>query len=275
MKNKSAFLVTLLATCCLRTQSQEAAIFQGNVGIGTETPLRALHVAGDYYGKGHLFLYAYEGDGGSGTAYIQGRDLSGSSNIGLQFRTQNSGVINDIMYLSPVGFIGVRHSDPITDIHIKQSQNNITNGTGGILFEDAGDMDRWRVYHSAIHLSFNENATRRAYIEAGTGDWTQPSDRSLKENIAPFPAVLPRVLQLRPSSYNYITSGQKSQKTTGFIAQEVQKVFPEMVHTGEDGILALAYKDFGVLAIKAIQEQQAIITSLLERIEILEKQGGQ
>ena len=39
----------------------------------------------------------------------------------------------------------------------------------------------------------------------------------------------------------------------GFIAQEVQQLFPEIV-SEEQGTLGLSYKDFGVLAIKAIQE---------------------
>lgn len=62
-----------------------------------------LQVTGDYYGRGHLWLHAYEGDGSSGTAYIQARDSSVNSSIGLQLRTQSSGAVRDALYLSPDG----------------------------------------------------------------------------------------------------------------------------------------------------------------------------
>lgn len=65
----------------------------GKVGIGTTGPKQTLHVNGDYYGKGHFWLHAYEGDRMTGTAYVQARDDSGNSSIALRFRTQNVGVL--------------------------------------------------------------------------------------------------------------------------------------------------------------------------------------
>jgi hypothetical protein len=66
-----------------------------------------LHVNGDYYGKGHLWLYAKDGDGENGTAYVQARDHSGSSDIDLQFRTQQAGDIKDVMRLTSDGNVHV------------------------------------------------------------------------------------------------------------------------------------------------------------------------
>ena len=48
----------------------------------------------------------------------------------------------------------------------------------------------------------------------------------------------------------------------GFIAQEVGEIFPELLRTDEEGVHGLAYDDFGVLAIAAIQEQQTQIDQL-------------
>jgi hypothetical protein len=72
-----------------------AAVYVDNSGT--------VHVNGDYYGKGHMWLYANEGDGQNGTAYIQARDDSGISNIDLQFRTQNAGNYRDVMTLKRDG----------------------------------------------------------------------------------------------------------------------------------------------------------------------------
>jgi hypothetical protein len=68
----------------------------GRLGIGTMSPKENLHVNGDYYGRGHVYLYAYQGDGASGTAYLQARDDSGTSSIDLQIRAQNAGTVLDV-----------------------------------------------------------------------------------------------------------------------------------------------------------------------------------
>lgn len=75
----------------------------GSVGIGTASLKQTLHVAGDYYGKGHVWFYANEGDGNSGTVYLQARDDSGKSSIGLQLRSQNAGTIVNAIYIAPNG----------------------------------------------------------------------------------------------------------------------------------------------------------------------------
>jgi len=93
-----------------------------NVGIGTTTPKQTLHVAGDYYGKGHMWLHANEGDGRSGTAYIQARDSSGSSTpstIDLRLRTQENGTAKDVMHLDSSGNVGIgrEHNSYVISIY--------------------------------------------------------------------------------------------------------------------------------------------------------------
>ncbi|MEM0994285.1 MAG: tail fiber domain-containing protein [Bacteroidota bacterium] len=61
-------------------------------------------------------------------------------------------------------------------------------------------------------------------------------------------------------TYHYKTS--KDQEDIGFIAQEVEALFPQTVAYGENGKLGLSYDHFGVIAIKAIQE---LHTALLEK----------
>ena len=100
-----------------------------------------------------------------------------------------------------------------------------------------------------------------------------PSDRKLKKNIESLENVLPRILTLTPSKYDYIKSTKTSKKSIGFIAQDVNKTFPELVmdEPMDDGevIMQLNYAGFGVLAIKAIQEQHIIIEDLQVEVEKL------
>lgn len=80
------------------------------LGTGSATPKGFMHIAGDYYGQGHLQLYAYEGDGKSGTAYIQARDDStgaNASSISMQFRTKEGANLRDAMHISPQGNVGI------------------------------------------------------------------------------------------------------------------------------------------------------------------------
>lgn len=83
----------------------------GNIGIGTNEPRYPLHVDGDIYAKGHVLFHAYEGDGLDGTAYIQARDDSGTSSIGMQLRTQSAGVLVEAVNLSPTGNVAIGTTD--------------------------------------------------------------------------------------------------------------------------------------------------------------------
>jgi hypothetical protein len=60
----------------------------------------------------------------------------------------------------------------------------------------------------------------------------------------------------------------------GYIAQEVEKVIPELVFTDEEGYKSLSYGQLVSIGIGAVQEQQKTIDSLLERIKKLKSLIG-
>lgn len=97
----------------------------------------------------------------------------------------------------------------------------------------------------------------------------------VKKNIIDMPSVLKDVLSLRPVKYHYNHNEEGAVKSIGFIAQEVQEVFPDLVYTEDGTQLALAPSDYGVLSIKAIQEQQKIIESQKAEIDALKAQMKQ
>jgi len=103
------------------------------------------------------------------------------------------------------------------------------------------------------------------------------SDQRLKENISDSTDGLAVVNALRPVRYDWKEGYGNDQKNQlGFIAQEVETVFPEAVSEWKvNKIDETVYKTVGPSAlipvlVKAIQEQQALITSLTERITALE-----
>ena len=101
--------------------------------------------------------------------------------------------------------------------------------------------------------------------------WNTWSDISLKTNIEVIPDALNKVAAIRGVTYDRIDVPD-SGRHTGVIAQEVEVVLPEVVHTNEDGIKSVSYGNIVGLLIEAIKEQQTTIQQLTERIEVLE--GG-
>lgn len=82
-------------------------------------------------------------------------------------------------------------------------------------------------------------------------------------------SILSRVLRLRPVKYKYIKPNP-SLPDAGFIAQEVEELFPEAV-TEKNGKKAIYYGHFGVIAVKAIQEQQEQIEELKSEVARLKQ----
>ena len=79
--------------------------------------------------------------------------------------------------------------------------------------------------------------------------------------------VLSKMMQLQPMTYRYKAENEAAKPSLGFLAQDVQKVFPELVgeapsRDGKSSFLSLNYAGFGVLAVKAVQEQQVEVENL-------------
>jgi len=96
------------------------------------------------------------------------------------------------------------------------------------------------------------------------------SDKRLKENIVDLPSQLEKIMALRPVEFDYVESIGGGHQI-GFIAQEVETVYPDLVGVGENEMLTLTdLNKNDARLIKCIQEQQALITSLTARITALE-----
>jgi hypothetical protein len=123
---------------------------------------------------------------------------------------------------------------------------------------------------NAKDYNFLFNNSLKAYILDTDGSYISTSDKSLKTNIQPLQPALADVLELRPVTYRFQDASPETENSFGFIAQEVEPLFPDFV-IEKDGIKALKYSNFTVIAIKAIQEQQAFIENQQELIRSLEK----
>ena len=96
---------------------------------------------------------------------------------------------------------------------------------------------------------------------------TASSDEKYKYNILPINYGLNTILQLKPVNFQWIKGEEND---LGFIAQDVADIIPEAVDTNWNSDLLMRYESIIPILTKAIQEQQALIKALEQRILTLE-----
>ena len=87
----------------------------------------------------------------------------------------------------------------------------------------------------------------------------QTSDESLKTNVEPFFTTINDVLALKPKQFTWKATGEKD---LGFIAQEVNTVWPSLTCTREDGTMSLAYSRFIPLLLESIRDLNSRVSEL-------------
>ncbi len=157
----------------------------------------------------------------------------------------------------------------------------------GVLGWAEGGSTRYGVYGRATAQSDSYGV----YCEGNgvyTGTWSQTSDRKLKKNIKPLQGALEKLLQLSPKTYEYRTSEFSYMnlvhgKQMGFVAQDVETVFPELVskikHPKSQGkttefeeYKAINYTGLIPVLAGAIQEQQQQIKQQQQMIDELKNE---
>ena len=146
-----------------------------------------------------------------------------------------------------------------------------TNGSGAPLSLSRGGAN-WGVGPNSggSFIIYNASGTGQYMTNGGT-TWNSSSDERLKTQLTPFENAAEKVCSLRAGTGRYLTDDESVSRSF-LIAQDVQAVLPEAVNVQDDeqGTLGLAYTDLIPLLTAAIQEQQALITTLTERITALE-----
>ena len=183
-------------------------------------------------------------------------------------------------------YVGINNGVPSYPLEIRQ-----VNGKGLLLVEPNNSFNNWEFrlaeafgLYSNLNLLYNGQA--KGYFGGGTGAYNVYSDRRLKTGIENMKSVLNEVMQLEPVAYEMKYHNANHKKNIGFIAQDVKRLFPQLVtittdssrgYPGIPDLHVINYNGFTVLTIKAIQEQQLVIKEmqqqnkeLTRRIEIAE-----
>jgi hypothetical protein len=151
----------------------------------------------------------------------------------------------------------------------------LTGMTGLRIFNTGGNNNGWTLYTNnddgALFL-FAKNEKRGSF-NASTGAYTATSDVRLKKNISNYASILTNIMKLDVKAYQLLHSDKTE---VGLMAQQTVRYFPEVVYSnlneqGEE-YYSMDYSRIGVLAIKAIQEQQMIIQKQQREINTLKAQ---
>jgi hypothetical protein len=135
---------------------------------------------------------------------------------------------------------------------------------------------------AALTIANSASTTELQVFDNGNatlaGTLTQNSDQRLKKNIQPLNAssTLALINALSPVTFTWIDPDKGSNPQLGFIAQDVQKIFPQLVSTTSptaltpDGTLGLNYLGLIAPLVEAVQQLSAGLSSLTARVSSVE-----
>jgi len=265
-------------------------------------------VKGGYGGAGSYGLLGEVVDqfgvfGYSGTKAIKGIDGDGNYGIIADNNTDTGvygyGLVYGVSALDGAGNVGIL-ADGSNNAGVNGSGSAYGvkgyGGTYGVYGADdntvgiLGDNnnDAGVSGYGGAYGGFFSGSTYDVYA-ASAGIWSQAdvctssyclnsfSDERLKKNITTIDYdILERVMEMRAVNYNwndlYLDTHPGMDEATavkvGFIAQEMDKIFPELVThpSAENSYLGIDYSKLGVIAIKAIQELTAKFNALVDKV---------
>jgi hypothetical protein len=270
----------------------------GNVGIGTASPT-----------NGKLVVKSGESNS-TGIVLERGSNTDKLVNIFSETADGKIAIAsgaNTKIFLNSVGNsyftggnVGIGTATPQVTLEVFNSVNvpqfTVYNGTNWIILRGDAPLigrtsgkdllfltyDTYPTTGAVTQMTLQSNGKLKIVDLAGIGDigadangvlQAATSDMNLKNTIENSPFGLNEILLLNPVTFLYNDINRKLDsniKEVGFIAQDVFDIIPNAVSSTGTGDLQLDYRAITATLTKAIQEQQAIIKALEQRIINLE-----
>ena len=253
----------------------------GNVGIGTSSPDHPLTVKKSFAADWVAKFTNQSATGVSGFGYYDNSDTwkgyvgydNGTANFLKLYATTSVGIIflanaTEAMRITSDGKLGVNTGGAAYGGTVFRLGVNDTNYCIAVNATAGGTTDMIDFYSSGTFAG-------KVSSSGATTAYNTSSDYRLKEDITPLTGALTKVSALKPVTFKWKLDGNSGE---GFIAHELAEVCPYAVN-GEkdevdaDGNIRAQSIDTSFLVATltaAIQEQQALITTLTARITALE-----
>lgn len=280
--------------------SLNASVFSVNtttktVAINTDVPssLHTLHVAGPALFtstsqfNSNVFTYGNVGIGTIPVAQIHAYTTnSGGAPDVVQLRSPTRA----IMTVKPSGNVGVGTTNPMFTLHVTgdlnfdgglfqggsryiSSQWTTQPNTSNIFILDGNvgigtTLPRHGLHVHGCNVAFGSNVYVGGTVYA-SGSFVSTSDQLLKVNLQPISDSLDKIGSLHGYTYDRTDTGKRD---TGLIAQEVQRILPEVVSTDDRNLLTIAYGNMAGLFVEGFKELTKQIQELRSEVQLLRNQ---
>jgi hypothetical protein len=233
------------------------------VGIGISSPLATLHVNGNSYLP-------------SGGSYW----INSTSDNGVRLRLHNNGSASYIDFYPSINFRTSYSASGLsnTPLYLTYGCVGINNGSPTCALDVTG----------VIHMNgstVTSDERLKDNVKNMTGSLSSLSRlRGVSYTLKPFNSLKSSVSRLTaksitkadsvdysPSRLQGLDSAYISRNHVGFLAQDVQKVYPELVYTDKEGILSVDYISLIPVLVESIKEQQSVIDILKAQVAELMK----
>ena len=240
----------------VKARNFNGTLFQGGTGAfptglsaGTSTlgatSVTSLTVSGSFSATGTLqgnALTATTSTNVKGTAnrviYNSSTDVTTTSS-NLQF----NGTTMTVQNLTVNGSLSANLSSATAG-----RADNVTGTGGRVLYNSSNNNTT-----TSSNLTFNGSN-----LTCG-GNITAYSSMVLKDNVTTITDALSKVLNLRGVEFDYKESGEHN---IGLVAEEVEKVLPDLVHDNDNGIKSLAYSNIVAVLVEAVKDLKAEVDEL-------------
>lgn len=263
--------------------------FNGRVGVKTAPNSNAgFHVSHD-----DLYSGYFTTDKNSGITHVLHAEYTGTNNYDAIAVYGESRPVEN----SPYGvggyfkgnYIGVRaDSDAGSAIGYAYGVFSICSGTDGHRYGVYGEANGGSYLYGVYGKATAQTNSYGIYCDGNgvySGTWASTSDGKLKTRINNIESAIDKIMQLEPKSYHYKTRqydyvNLARGKHYGFVAQDLEKVFPELVGTASvpkensknpemENFKTVNYIEIIPVLTGAIQEQQQTIEELRNEVEEL------
>jgi len=218
--------------------------FAGNVGINNTDPQRLLHITNTAAGSTTDTLMLQNGGNTSiaGTGARLIFKIGGFSSVQINTLASIEGVTDG------ESSVAVVFKTANYGILFPASERMRLTGGGNLLLGTASD-NGYRLYVSGTIYA--------------TGNITANSDLTLKKNLKIIDNPINKLMALNGYAYQWKSDDSHQY---GVIAQEIEKILPYAVSTGNDGIKGVSYNQIIPVLIEAIKTQQAEINTLKSKL---------